>query len=135
MKPSPADWLINKRNKMLRQDKKNREIDALIAKTITEEGQRKSLMFKQFTNKPNMMSQMWKLNKKLFPKKASTIPSAKENYIGKIVTQPKKLTQLIGEEYGRVRLRKRPTHPLNIEGKKIRKDLLKLKLKLESQRK
>ena len=55
------------------------EIDAKIAKIISEEGQRKAYMFKKYTNRPNMMSQMWKLKKMLFPKKASTVPSAKEN--------------------------------------------------------
>ena len=81
------------------------------------------------------MSEMWKLKKKLFPKKACALPSAKINYRGKIVTEPKELKKLIGEEYGRVRLRKRPTHPLNQEGKQIRKLLLKLKLMIASQRK
>ena len=137
MKPSSADWFISKKHKMLRHDstRNTGKLDALIAKTISEEGQRKALMFRQYTNKPSMMSKMWKLKKKLFPKKASTVPTAKENYSGKIITEPKELVNLIGEEYGRVRLRKRPTHPFNIEGKKIRKEVLKLKIKLASQRK
>ena len=71
---------------------------------------------------------MWKLKKRMFPKKASMHPSSKMNYRGKIVTEPKELTKLIGEEYGRVRLRKRPSHALDLRGKATRKILLKLKL-------
>ena len=74
------------------------------------------------------MSEMWKLKKKLFPKKACALPYAKINYRGKIVTEPKELKKLIGEEYGRGRLRKRPTPPLNLEGKQLKKLLLKLKM-------
>ena len=36
--------------------------------------------------------------------------------------------KLIGEEFGRVRLRKRPSHPSNKSQKQIRNKLLKLKL-------
>ena len=135
MKPSSADWMINKRNKMVKKGMDTINIDALIAKTISEEGRKKSLMFGQYRNKSGVMSHMWKLKKKLFPKKASTLPSSKENHQGKLITEPNELTQLIGEEYGKVRLRKRPTHPLNKEGKTIRKELLNLKLKLARQRK
>ena len=74
------------------------------------------------------MSEMWKIKSKLFPKKASALPSAKLNYQGKVVTEPKELLKLIGEEFGRVRLRKRPVHPSNKRPKLIRKKLLKLKL-------
>ena len=56
------------------------------------------------------------------------LPSAKVNYKGKLVTEPTELTKLIGEEYGRVRLRNRPSHPMNHRGKEIRQTLLKLKL-------
>ena len=68
------------------------------------------------------------IKKRLFPKKASMLPSAKVNYKGKLVTEPTELTKLIGEEYGRVRLRTRPSHPMNHGGKEIRQTLLKLKL-------
>ena len=60
--------------------------------------------------------------KTLFPKKSHTVPSAKLKYQGKIVSAPKELVKLMGEEYVKKRLRKRPIHPMNIEGKKIRKN-------------
>ena len=77
---------------------------------------------------------MWKMKKSTFPKKAPTLPSSKINYQGRLVSEPSELVKLLGDEYGRVRLRKRPTHPLNIESKKIRKILLHLKLSLAKQR-
>ena len=90
-------------------------------------------MFRKYCdrNESGVLSEMWKMKKKLFPKKPSTLPSAKINHRGKLVTEPK----LIGEEYGRIRLRKWPTHPLNVAGKPIRNKLLSLKLKHASQKK
>ena len=73
------------------------------------------------SNSSACLSEMWKLKKSLFPKKPSTLPTAKINYQRKLVSEPNELIKLIGEEYGKTWLRKRPTHPLNIEGKKIRK--------------
>ena len=77
---------------------------------------------------------MWELKKSLFPKKAQTLLSSKINYQGQLVSDPKELTNLLGEEYGRVRLRKRPTHPMNKDCKKLRLLLLQLKMKMSSQR-
>ena len=121
---------------MLKQGKtiEYQQLDALIAKSISEEGRKKASMFGKYCGRSqsDMLSEMWKLKKKLFPKKPSTLPSAIINHRCKIVTEPLELTKLIGEEYGRVRLRKRPTHPLNISGKQIRKKVLSLKLKIAS---
>ena len=77
-------------------------------------------MFNKYTDNSSSicLSEMWKLKKNLFPKRAPTIPSAKMNYQGRIVSERQELTKLMGEEYGKVRLRKRPVHPLNMEGKK-----------------
>ena len=58
MKPSSADWMINKRNKMVKKSMDTINIDALIAKTISEEGRKKSLMFGQYRNKSGVMSHM-----------------------------------------------------------------------------
>ena len=51
-----------------------------------------------------------------------------------MVSQPRELTHLIGEEYRKVRLRKRPSHPSNTKGKIIRNILLKLKLNISKNR-
>ena len=75
------------------------------------------------------MSEMWKLRKLLFPRKKQTLPSAKMNYKGKLVSEPEELKSLLAYEYGQVRLRKRPVHPLHKKIVPIRKKLLSLKLK------
>ena len=132
IRPSAADCLISRKNKFLKQGKglEAKMFDAQIAQTISEEGYSKAIMFRKYTdiNGSGVLSEMWKLKKRMFSRKASMLPSSKMNYRGKIVTEPKELTKLIGEEYGRVRLRKRPSHPLNLRGKATRKILLKLKL-------
>ena len=66
--------------------------------------------------------------------KTSTLPSSKYNYRGKIVTEPTELNKLIGEEYGKLRLRKRPCHPLNTTNRPIQNKFLKLKLLMSKQR-
>ena len=131
IKPSLADTMITERNKLLMQGhiQQSRVLDARIAEIISTEGRKKALMFDKYTdnNTSACMSEMWKLKKSLFPRKAQTLPTAKINYQGRLVSEPNELTKLLGEEYGKIRLRKRPSHPLNIEGKKIRKTLLHLK--------
>lgn len=114
----------------------SRVLDARIAEIISAEGRKKALMFDKYTdnNTSACMSEMWKLKKSLFPRKAQTLPTAKINYQGRLVSEPNELTKLLGEEYGKIRLRKRPSHPLNIEGKKIRKTLLHLKINIAKRR-
>ena len=92
----------------------------------------KAFMFKKYTdsNTSDAVSKTLKLKKSLFPKKPMSVPAAKLNYQNKIVSHPKELTKLLGEEYGIVRLRKRPTHPLLIKGRSIRNNILKTKLRL-----
>ena len=60
-------------------------------------------------------------------KNTTTLPTAKIKFQGKIVSEPNELTKLLGEEYGKVRLRKRPVHPLNKVGKELKQILTKLK--------
>lgn len=104
-------------------------MDAKIAKMIVEEKRKKAFMFKKYCNNTEIVSEMWKVKKKLFPKKPQTLPSAKLNHHGRLVTNPDELTELLGEEYGTVRLRRRPIHPKQKMSIKIRKKLIQLKLK------
>ena len=81
------------------------------------------------------VSEMWKMKKKtLFPKKQRTLPSSKQNHIGKLVSEPKGLVKLLGMEYGEIRLRKRPVHPMHISHKHIREKLLGIKLNRAAKR-
>ena len=122
IKPSSADKFISERNKMVRQGRLNeaRIMDAKIASIISQEGRTKAFMFNKYTDSSTSacLSEMWKMKKSTFPKKAPTLPSSKINYQGQLVSEPSELVKVLGEEYGRVRLGKRPTNPLNIGHKK-----------------
>ena len=89
-------------------------------------------MFKKFTDisSSGCLSEMWKMKNSLFPKKAHTLPSAKLNHVGRIVSEPQEITKLLGEEYGKFRLRKRPTHPKYEWLKTMRNKALNQKLKV-----
>ena len=138
IKPSTADSIISKRNKLVSLGKiiESRNLDVEIARIISEEGRHKANMFRKYIDNDSSkcLSEMWKLKKSLFPKKAPTLPSSKINYQGRLVSDPKELTQLLGEEFGQIRLRKRPSHPQNTEGKKIRMMLIQLKMKIAAKR-
>ena len=134
IRPSAADQIIVQKNKLLKQGRINESkvLDAQIVKIISKEEQNKASIFRKYCDRDssNVMSEMWQIKKKMFPSKASALPSAKINYQGKVVTEPKELLKLMGEEFGRFRLRKRPVHPANKKQKQIRKLLLELKLKV-----
>ena len=100
----------------------NTELGKKIADKLKEEKIMKIKMFKKHSNESsaNNMHNMWKLKKKLFPKKAPCIPSAKLNYQGRIISEPNELKKLIGNEYGKIRLRPRPIHPKNKMMKQLR---------------
>ena len=61
-------------------------------------------MFKKFTDISSYgcLSEMWKMKKSVFPKKAHTLPLAKLNYVGRIVSEPQEITKLLSEEYGKL---------------------------------
>ena len=81
------------------------------------------------------MSEMWKLKQPLFPKKTPSLPSSKLNHRGRLISEPSELVQLLGMEYGKVRLRKRPVHPLHKALKPMRVKLLAMKLSLALKKK
>ena len=75
------------------------------------------------------LQQMWKLCKKLWPKKGETLPTAKRNHKGKIVTGPREIKKLLAKEY-KDRLRTRPVRP-DLRGMRKRKrTIFKMKMKL-----
>ena len=138
IKVSSADKLISERNKLIKRGcKDTSNLDAQIATIISKEGMKKATMFKKYTdtNMSGAVSQMWKLKKSLFPKKTSSLPVAKLNYQNQIISYPKDLTNLLGEEYGRIRLRKRPTHPLFVKEISIKKKIVKTKIQIASKKK
>ena len=74
---------------------------------------------------------MWKLKKKLWPKKSSSLPAAKINHFGKLVSSAKDLKNTLRKEY-RERLRARPKHPLMKKLYKSETSDYKLKLAMEN---
>ena len=138
IKLSEADCLISKRNKFLKQGNTEQAniLDAHIAKIIFKENRAKAFMFKKYMDKGETqpITEMWKLKKTLFPKKKPTLPSSKFNHTGKLVSEPKELVKLLGVEYGKIRLRKRPIHPMNMSHKPIREKLLRIKLNSAAKR-
>ena len=134
IKPSEADKLITHRNRLVIEHKvkEAQQLNVKIATIISKESRKKAFMFKKFTDisSSGCLSEMWKTKNSLFPKKAHTLPSAKLNYAGRIVSEPQEITKLLGEEYGKFRLRKRPTHPKYEWLKTMRNKALNLKLKV-----
>ena len=103
IKPSGADKMITERNKLVKQGRleESRKLEVKITDIIAEEGRTKAFMFKKYMNTDGSacLSEMWKVKKSLFPKKTPTLPAAKINFQGRIVSEPNELTKLLGEEY------------------------------------
>ena len=87
--------------------------------------------FKSLSENPENINlqQMWKLCKKVWPKCGVTLPTAKRNQRGKIVSGPREIRKVLAREY-KDRLRSRPIRP-DLKGLKKRKKLIfKMKIKL-----
>ena len=127
--------LINKRNLLTQKGESQVKINDLneIISDFEAKENRKIIMenFKYFSDNPESvnLSQMWKIVKKLWPKCGTTLPTAKKNHRGKIVSGPHELKKLLAKEY-KERLRSRPVRPdlLEFEGRK--KMIFKMKMKL-----
>ena len=96
-------------------------IEHKIAKIEAKENRDKVIKkFKRFSEDPENINlqEMWKVLKSIGPKFKKTVPMAKKNYKGKIISNPHELRKLLAQEY-KLRLRSRP----------IRSDLGNLKLR------
>ena len=139
IKPSKADRLIRQRIILLKKgdNLQAERLDVKIANMIFQENKTKALMFKKYMNQGETqpVSEMWKLKQSIFPKKNPTLPSSKFNRTGKLVSEPRELIKLLAKEYGQVRLRKRPVHPMHTPLRPTRERLLRLKLSISEKRK
>ena len=133
--------LISLRNELLRYDdqaSKNKveELNNDISSLEAEDNRNKLFEnFQYFNDNPESinMSQMWKLMKKIWPKVGISLPTAKRNHMGKIVSGAKELKILLAKEY-KERLRSRPVRP-DMKKMKIRKQkIFKLKMRLAESR-
>ena len=68
--------------------------------------------FKSFSEDPGNINvqEMWKTMNKLWPKNESTIPTAKKNHQGRLVSSPHELKSRLAKEYKEM-LRTRPVRP------------------------
>ena len=87
--------------------------------------------FKEISEDPDKINlqQMWKMSKKLWPKNIIPLPTAKRNHMGKIVTGPRDVRNVLAKEY-KNRLRSRPMRPDLIKMKERKKIIFKMKMKL-----
>ena len=112
VKPSAADALIDKRNSLKILNNKSQEkeaLDAQIAVILLKEEVDKAKHFVKFCNATGTfpLLKMWKLKKELWPKKAPSLPVAKLNNKGRLITSPKELMHTLAKEYkDRLRTRK-----------------------------
>ena len=77
---------------------------------------------------------MWRLYKKLWPKTGVSVPTAKKDHRGKMISTPRGIKKLLVKEY-KDRLRSRPYRPDLQQLKKRRKRIFKLKMKLAKAKK
>ena len=118
MKPlnSTMAKLINLRNKLRKNKGASIEIDCLNEMIADEEAKinREKIVgnFKQLSEDPERINlqSMWKKMKKLWPKEGVTVPTAKRNHKGKIVSGPREIKEVLAKEY-KDRLRSRPIRP------------------------
>ena len=92
-----ASRLINKRNELMRNMKNSAEVDALndmISDAEATINRNKILKhFQTFGGNPENVNlgQVWKTLDKLWPKCGESLPTAKKNHKGRIVSAPKDL--------------------------------------------
>ena len=132
--------MIDERNTLMTAKPENQEeIDKLngnICEIEASENRDKIMKnFKSFGDTPEKINQqqMWKLNRKLWPKCGGVLPVAKKNHKGKLVSNPKAIKKLLAREY-KERLRKRPVRQDFIEMRNRRKKIFKMKMKFAGNR-
>ena len=130
--------LITERNNLIGQSDnpiRKQKIDAINHKISTmeaEENRNKLLEnFKYFSDNPENinLSKMWKLLKKISPKVGRSLPTAKKNHRGRMISGARGLKTLLAKEY-KDRLRTRPIRPDLGSMKWRKKNIFKLKMKL-----
>ena len=107
------------------------EVTKRIGEIEAEENRSKIMTnFKEYIN----VQKMWKILKRMWPKGGTSLPVAKKNFKGKIVTAPKDIKNLLAIEY-KNRLRSRPIRPDLVALKHRRQKIFKMKMKLAHRRK
>ena len=100
-----------------------------IAEILLKEEIQKASHFNKYCSSTESfpLQQMWKLKKKLWPKKTPLLPVAKMNHKGRLISSPKELLQTLQKEY-KDRLRKRNVKSYLEEHMNLMHEVTKLKL-------
>ena len=127
--------LIDERNKLIGNNATEIEVENLndAISNIEAETNRNDIVnqFKSFGSDPENvnLSQVWKLLKKLCPKLAPSLPTAKKDHSGKIISESEELKKLLSKEY-KERLRTRPLRPDLKHLDRRRRRIFKMKMKI-----
>ena len=109
-----------------------KDIEKEIANIEAEENRNKIIKeFKNLSNNPENVNikEVWKRLKKICPKFKPQLPIAKVNFMGKLVSEPTEIKELLRKEYVQ-RLRTRPVRP-DLGDLEVRKnEIFRLQLKL-----
>ena len=138
---SEISTLIDKRNQLMKLDDEEskleaKHIDEAIATTEAEANRNKIIEnFQSFSQDPENVNlgHVWKVMNKVWPKFGTSVPSAKKDHKGRIVSEQNELKKLLAKEY-KERLRTRPVRPDLVSLEKRKRRLFKMKLKLEANR-
>ena len=133
---APLNNLIDERNNLAQKPADNKqkleEVTNRIAEIEATENRKKIVdNFKHLSENPEQinLSKLWQIFKKMSPKSFNSLPVAKQNYKGKIISNPKELKTLLAREY-KDRLRSRPIRPDLIQLKMRKRKIFKMKMKL-----
>ena len=132
---SSISKMINLRNSLIMKKENPSKIENLnkAISDIEAEENRQIIMDNFNSNSENPekinLNQMWKTVRKIWPKCGTTLPTAKKNHRGKIISGPTELKRLLAKEY-KERLRSRPVRPDLLEMQSQEKAIFEMKLKL-----
>ena len=116
---------------MKKDEEDTSEIDVEISEIITMENWNKVIKhFKTFSENPGSVDKngMWKEVKRICPRQSASLPTAKYNHAGVLVSGPQEIKNLLIKEYSD-RLRVRPLRPDLMNVQKRREDVFSNKLK------
>ena len=108
------------------------DIEKEIAELEAEDNRNKIIKeFEHLSNNPETVNikEVWKILKKICPKFKPPLPIAKVNFLGKLVSEPKEIKELLRKEYTQ-RLRTRPVRPDFGDLEFRKNEIFKLQLKL-----
>ena len=104
-------------------------LDKDIAIILHNKAKSNAYKFRKFCDKSSSfpLQLMWKMKKRMWPKKRSTLPVAKLNQVKKLVSSPREIKAALYQEY-QERLRKRKIRPDFQQQKDMDKKLVELKV-------